>query len=311
MTDTTDHPSRRAGLRDELVKALGRITTVPPVAHRRAQADHVLGVLYREWPWLRAEAEDAAASVVVPAADRAAPVLTAEEARALAEDLGYQLYRAQDALAFVGECCDIADREQRPVTTADVREWLKGARCGRQVAVDAADRAALRDRIAEELAARFTSGAEYTQGMRVAFEGPDGGPATRMVTPFEAAEAVLAVLPAPADRAAVLEEAADKLAEFIALHGPTSRTVAGWTGAEAFLRRMAAESAAVDRVAAETPPAETETVHACPPDGSGLTPCCGRTPFELPRTDRMTRDPAAVTCRPAVEAQPGKDTETP
>ncbi|MET9304960.1 hypothetical protein ABZX68_06425 [Streptomyces cellulosae] len=52
-------PSLRAGLRDEIVKALGRITTVPPVAHRREQADHVLAVLYREWPWLRAEAEDA------------------------------------------------------------------------------------------------------------------------------------------------------------------------------------------------------------------------------------------------------------
>ncbi|MBU5946765.1 hypothetical protein [Streptomyces sp. PAM3C] len=51
--------SLRAGLRDEIVKALGRITTVPPVAHRREQADHVLAVLYREWPWLRAEAEDA------------------------------------------------------------------------------------------------------------------------------------------------------------------------------------------------------------------------------------------------------------
>ncbi|MWA16181.1 hypothetical protein [Streptomyces sp. BA2] len=58
------------------------------------------------------------------------PDLTAEEARDLATDL----YRAQDALAFVGECCDIADREQRPITTADVREWLKGARCGRQLA---------------------------------------------------------------------------------------------------------------------------------------------------------------------------------
>ncbi|MFD3741082.1 hypothetical protein [Streptomyces sp. NPDC058629] len=45
--------------------------------------------------------------------------LTAEEAR--------------DALAFVGECCDIADRNQRPITTGDVREWLKGARCGRQL----------------------------------------------------------------------------------------------------------------------------------------------------------------------------------
>lgn len=64
--------------------------------------------------------------------------LTADEARALADDLGLQLYRAEDALAFVGECCDIADREQRPITTADVREWLKGARCGRQLAADAA-----------------------------------------------------------------------------------------------------------------------------------------------------------------------------
>lgn len=37
-------------------------------------------------------------------------------------------------------------------------------------------------------------------------------------------------------------------------------------------------------------------VHACPPDGSGLTPCCGQTPFELPRDDRMTSDPERVTC---------------
>lgn len=54
-----------------------------------------------------------------------------------ADDLGFQLYRAQDALAFVAECCDIADREQRTITTGDVREWLKGARCGRQLAADA------------------------------------------------------------------------------------------------------------------------------------------------------------------------------
>jgi hypothetical protein len=46
-------------------------------------------------------------------------------------------------------------------------------------------------------------------------------------------------------------------------------------------------------VPADAPP---ETVHACPPDGSGLTPCCGRTPFELPGTDRMTTGPSAVTC---------------
>lgn len=65
------------------------------------------------------------------------PELTADEARALVDELGTELYRAQDALAFVGECCDIADREQRAITTADVREWLKGARCGRQLAADA------------------------------------------------------------------------------------------------------------------------------------------------------------------------------
>ena len=62
--------------------------------------------------------------------------LTAEETRNLADDLGLQLYRAQDALAFAAECCDIAEREQRAITVADVREWLKGARCGRQLAAD-------------------------------------------------------------------------------------------------------------------------------------------------------------------------------
>lgn len=40
-----------------------------------------------------------------------------------------------------------------------------------------------------------------------------------------------------------------------------------------------------------------ETIHECPePGGGGLMPCCGRTPFEVPRSDRMTRDPGNVTC---------------
>jgi hypothetical protein len=40
-----------------------------------------------------------------------------------------------------------------------------------------------------------------------------------------------------------------------------------------------------------------EVTHACPPDdGGGLMPCCGLTPFEVPRTDRMTLDPELVTC---------------
>lgn len=40
----------------------------------------------------------------------------------------------------------------------------------------------------------------------------------------------------------------------------------------------------------------TETVHHCPPEGFFTTPCCGKTPFELPRGDRMTLDPSLVTC---------------
>ncbi|MFI8351266.1 hypothetical protein [Streptomyces sp. NPDC085596] len=103
-------------------------------------------VTYGDWEPVRPdywadepEPDAAAASVVVspPPGHAADDELTAEEARDLAADLGLQLYRAQDALAFVGECCAIADREGRAVTTADVREWLKGARCGRQRAAEA------------------------------------------------------------------------------------------------------------------------------------------------------------------------------
>jgi hypothetical protein len=34
----------------------------------------------------------------------------------------------------------------------------------------------------------------------------------------------------------------------------------------------------------------TETVHACPPNGSNATPCCGESPFDLPPADRGTED---------------------
>lgn len=40
-----------------------------------------------------------------------------------------------------------------------------------------------------------------------------------------------------------------------------------------------------------------ETTHLCPPTGQFYAPCCGLTPFELPRTDRVTEDSALVTCR--------------
>jgi hypothetical protein len=49
--------------------------------------------------------------------------------------------------------------------------------------------------------------------------------------------------------------------------------------------------------------------HRCPPEGSGLMPCCGRTPFEVSRCDRITLDPALVTCTGA--ANPSESGERP
>lgn len=43
-------------------------------------------------------------------------------------------------------------------------------------------------------------------------------------------------------------------------------------------------------------PTHTCTVHACPPAGSATMPCCGRTPFEVALSERMSADPSAVTC---------------
>lgn len=79
------------------------------------------------------------------------PLLTAREARDLADELGTQLYYAQDAHAFVGEMCTVFESKQdapegyATLLTGDVREWLKGPRCVRLLAVDGSmvpDRAA-------------------------------------------------------------------------------------------------------------------------------------------------------------------------
>jgi len=39
-----------------------------------------------------------------------------------------------------------------------------------------------------------------------------------------------------------------------------------------------------------------EVVHDCPRRGEQVTLCCGKSPFDLPRTDRLTEDPALITC---------------
>lgn len=69
--------------------------------------------------------------------------LTAREARDEVERLSTDLYYAMDAHAFVGEMCDLVEAKQKTeaggatVTTGEVREWLRGARCARLMAVDA------------------------------------------------------------------------------------------------------------------------------------------------------------------------------
>ena len=44
------------------------------------------------------------------------------------------------------------------------------------------------------------------------------------------------------------------------------------------------------------PTGVAEITHLCPASGEALTGCCHRSPFELPRTDRLTILAMAVTC---------------
>jgi hypothetical protein len=60
-----------------------------------------------------------------------------------------------------------------------------------------------------------------------------------------------------------------------------------------------------NEAAAPAPLSASPIVHLCPPEGSGIMPCCGRTPFEA-TDDRMTLDPALVTCRTEPQAEPLK-----
>jgi len=192
--EPADWPSRRSELHDRLAAAIRdaacpgncgldeadctRRNIQPEVWHHGVLADvsgapemfarTALTVLYREWPWLQAEAEEA--EQPGPAATEATETaicphgcnvthcpcpaceaerldehgntdqaeLAAEKART--QDLATSLYYAQDALDFVAERCDLADQQQRTVTTADVRQWLKGPRCARQIAAEQRER---------------------------------------------------------------------------------------------------------------------------------------------------------------------------
>jgi hypothetical protein len=166
-----------------------------------------------------------------PATDPAAPELTADEARDLVDELGTELYRAQDALAFVEECCVIADREGRQPTTADVREWLKGARCGRQLLADAQEEIALRDRIRRVLAQ---------------IDGFDFDSLEPHDYQIQAA-ALAAALPASVDRADVRPTTLNAIANHLETRAvrvfrPDVEVYAEYHAVAAELRRVAAET---------------------------------------------------------------------
>ncbi|MCX4622822.1 hypothetical protein ACF09G_12965 [Streptomyces albogriseolus] len=193
-----------------------------------------------------------------PPADQTDPELTAEEARTLADELGLQLYRAQDALAFVAECCDIADREQRPVTTADVREWLKGARCGRQLAADAADQTAILD--LDAIAARAADAQQYgveDDGFEqlVREDVPALVAEVRRLRADQAADTGGFELRGDTEiRAAVLREAADR-AEVVALRLRLKHDTGAANGAYEVMDELR-------RMADETPAASAPTHHS-------------------------------------------------
>jgi hypothetical protein len=119
-------------LRSLLAEVLGQFQTLRHEHDPTGEVTHwqcrVLPYEYEKW-------REAAAGAAAQATDD--PELTVQEARALADELGADLYRAQDRLAFIDELLDAAERDG--TTTVDisrVRGWLDGPQCGMQLAAE-------------------------------------------------------------------------------------------------------------------------------------------------------------------------------
>ena len=83
------------------------------------------------------------------------------------------------------------------------------------------------------------------------------------------------------------------------IHIPAGATVAEFVrqvGAAGGIALVVPEDGAGPAPGAPNAPVDGGAIHACPPDGSGIMPCCGRQPTEVPRTDRITVLGPLVTC---------------
>ncbi|WGV35735.1 hypothetical protein SEA_FRANKENWEENIE_42 [Streptomyces phage Frankenweenie] len=69
-------------------------------------------------------------------------------------------------------------------------------------------------------------------------------------------------------------------------------------------RALAVLSTEFERLSTLVIGEEDTIVHACPPEGSGLMPCCGRSPIDVPLTERISMDGTAVTCPGVPKALP-------
>src|SRR6266567_4376437 len=152
-----------------------------------------------------------------------------------------------------------------------------------RVSISAID--ALRTRITEDI---YDSTADLLQGA--------AGEYSQQLATVDALVAELAVLRAQRDAALAACDAAEEYhdreateATALDADSPAAASKRGRAGGVYYVSQLV-------RAALGVQPEPAEVVHACPRWGSGVMPCCGRTPFEVPSTDRMTSEPGNVTC---------------
>ncbi|WP_338683875.1 hypothetical protein QD712_25650 [Streptomyces acidiscabies] len=304
MTDPTTPPADRAALRERIRRAICEAEgfawdsdMLEPDEYGEV-ADMVLAVLpdaarYRAaWSSARQRAQAYGEGILRVVEDREQWQKWCRQA----EDAATRLTAERDSLGRE------ADRLRKDWTEMRARAEQAEA----EVARLTADRAAVLDEAADGLAAlrpREVPGGGYARGMRDALIVGETHLRRMAAEAREAdtqnGEALRCVCGDPVQ----LQDDADPTSW---IHSPSSQTRCLDARPRCPHCRMPHDltpsmtivCASVRASTRDTHPASSDVVHACPPPGSGLTPCCGRTPFELPLQDRISSE-APVTCNGA------------